>query len=80
MKKISISFQIYFYQISKIMITWILGKLIDLIFGFLKENIFVKKVFNMQRMESAKKMYYGERKIKEIHFAVSRKGRNLSRR
>ena len=62
------------------MITWILGKLIDLIFGFLKENIFVKKVFNMQRMESAKKMYYGERKIKEIHFAVSRKGRNLSRR
>ena len=80
MKKISISFQIYFYQINKIMITWILGKLIDLIFGFLKENIFVKKVFNMQRMESAKKMYYGERKIKEIHFAVSRKGRNLSRR
>ena len=80
MKKKTISFQIYFYQINKIMITWILGKLIDLIFGFLKENIFVKKVFNMQRMESAKKMYYGERKIKEIHFAVSRKGRNLSRR
>ena len=62
------------------MIAWILGKLIDLIFGFFKENIYIKKAFNMQRMESAKKMFYGERKIKEIYFVVSRKGRNLSRR